>query len=122
MVLLTKLLNFSLVAISQISDELFIFVTRSLESCLDNLELTSRFKQGICRALQLLTTSLKLKPELGLEVLLDTHPEDIRVDGQHHLLGESIKLTLLSLDNLRHLVESLFELVFEGAASGHFIN
>ena len=69
-----------------------------------------------------MTSTFEFEAELGLQVLLDTHAQDVGVDGQHHLLSKSIKLTLLSFDYLRHLGESLLELVLQTAPGRHLFH
>ena len=122
MILFAELLNFGLMTASQIANELFILITSAFERGLDNFKLSATFVQGIRSALELLPAGLQFKSELSFKVFLDTHAKDIRVYWQHHLLSEIIKVTLLPFDSLRHLSQSLFELLFEAPSRRHFIH
>ena len=95
---------------AKISNKLFIFITRALKSRLDDFKLTATLIQGIRCALELLSSTFKFKPELGFQVFLDAHAEDVRVYRKYHLLSQCIELSLFALDYLRHLCESLLEL------------
>ena len=122
MVLLAELLNFTLVPASQVANEFFIFIASALERCLHDLKLAPAFIQGISRALKLLPARLYLKAELSFKVLLNAHSENVRVDRQHHLLGQSLQIRLLSLDKLGHLVKPLLKLRLQGLALGHLVD
>ena len=121
-VLLRELLNLGLVAAAQVPHKLLVFIASALERRLDDLKLATTFIEGVRSALQLLSAALQFKPELGLEVLLYPHAQDVRVDGEYHLLRQRVELSLLALHNLRHLRESLLELLLEAPARGHLLN
>ena len=122
MVLLAELLNFTLVPASQVANEFFIFIASALERCLHDLKLAPAFIQGISRALKLLTARLYLKAELSFKVLLNAHSENVGVNRQHHLLGQSLQIRLLSLDKLGHLVEPLLKLRLQLLALSHLVD
>ena len=98
---------------SHLRHKLLVFVLVPFKRCFNDLELSTLLVKRVRCALQLSLPGFKLIAELRFKLFLNTHPEDVSVDGQDHFLSHRVKVTLLPFDSLRHLLESLLKLVLD---------
>ena len=113
MVLFRKFKQFSLMPVSDIRNKLFMLVFIAFKCSFYDFKLSSRLIKSISCTFQFRRPIFKLKSELCFKVLLDTHPKDICVNWQLHLLRHLVKIRLFSFNSFAHLIQSGLKLILK---------
>ena len=113
MVLFRKLKQFSLMPVSDIRNKLFMLVFIPFKCSFDDFKLSFRLIKSISRTFQFRCPIFKLKSKFRFQVLLDTHPKDICVNWQLHLLRHLVKIRLFSFNSFAHLIQSGLKLILK---------
>ena len=82
-------------------------VSLGVELHLDYVQLAFRFVVLLTESVNFVLLRVKLDSVAPLNVFLNFHAHDVRVDGQGHLVGHRVDLPLLLLDSTAHVIEAL---------------
>ena len=111
-----------LVPFSDIGDFFLGLVLHILKLGLDDVQLPLGFIVILLQSLTLLLLLLDFKAMPAFDVLLNLHPEDVRINGQDHLRLHLIELLLLDLNGSPHVANALFLVLLELFAQSHLLD